>query len=311
MNIRNLLFLHVPIGLKLESVDLERLLAPELDPFSIGSVLGALKTEAARVYCQKNADWIATARAILAKSDQHGIRWSSMGDHDYPASWFDLRSRPVIFSYMGEACWQTTPLLAVVGSRTPASDSLLWMQRELSEFLHQRKVGVVSGGARGVDQWAHRLSLDCGQPTVCVLPSGLLNPYPDRHEDLWKRVVGKGGCMMSTCGLSEPMRKSFFHIRNRWIAGLSPGCVVVEANRRSGSLLTAKLCIEENREVATLPVFPTATQGLGNLDLLEAGATMLRDHRDLITFWDCLSEGSFQTVQRKEQEQNIDHPQAD
>ena len=308
MNIRTLLLLHVPIGLKLENVDLERLLAPELDPFSAQSVLSALVTDAARIYCEKNSDWIESARAILAKSDQHGIRWSTLADPDYPAGWSELRCRPVVFSYRGEACWQTTPLLAVVGSRTPASDSLLWMQRELSEFLRQRNVGVVSGGARGVDQWAHRLALDCGQPTVCILPSGILNPYPDRCEDLWKRIVNKGGCIVSTCGLSEPMRKSFFHIRNRWIAGLSPGCVVVEANRRSGSLLTAKLCVEENREVATLPVFPTATQGLGNLDLLEAGATMLRDHRDLSTFWDCLSEGFFQTAQSKEQEQDIHHP---
>jgi len=159
------------------------------------------------------------------------------------------------------------------------------MQRELAPFLRECGVQVVSGGARGVDQWAHRLAIDSRQSTVCILPSGLLNAYPPAAEPLWARILESGGCLMSTCALNEPMRKHFFHVRNRWIAGLSDLCLVVEANRRSGSLLTAKLANDESREVCTLPVSPMSSQGLGNLDLLMSGATMVRDRHDLRTLW--------------------------
>lgn len=79
------------------------------------------------------------------------------------------------------------------------------------------------------------------------------------------------------------MQKALFHIRNRWIAGMAGATFVVEANRRSGSSLSARLAREENREVATLPVFPLSSQGLGNLALLNDGATLIRDAKDLMT----------------------------
>lgn len=85
------------------------------------------------------------------------------------------------------------------------------------------------------------------------------------------------------------MRKSFFHQRNRWIAGMGRGCFVAEANRRSGSLIAATRAGEEGRELCTIPVGPLATQGLGNLDLLADGAALLRDHRDFVTFWSRVS----------------------
>src|SRR5690606_30260774 len=129
-------------------------------------------------------------------------------------------------------------------------------------------IGVVSGGARGVDQWAHRLAVDYGNPTVCVLPTGILNPYPSGNESLWRAILEGGGCMLSTFALDEPLRKWAFHARNRWIAGLARVCFVAEANRRSGSLLTANLAACEGREVCTLPVFPLNGQGLANLDLI-------------------------------------------
>lgn len=289
MDYRLALLLHVPLGLILDSDDVARLHAPELDPHSVDAVVGTLQSIAACSYIQNQFDWMGASQAILKLSGHHGIRWSYKGQPDYPSDWVGLSERPIVFSYQGEPCWMNTPLLAVVGSRTPSSETLMWMRRDLSEFLRISRVGIVSGGARGIDQCAHRIAMECDRPTVCILPSGLMNPYPFHHEHLWAQIRAKGGCMMSTCSLNEPLRKSFFHMRNRWIAGLSPICFVAEANRRSGTLLTARRALEEHREICTLPVFPMSPQGLGNLDLLFTGAHPLRDHRDLLSLWDLYS----------------------
>lgn len=223
----------------------------------------------------------AEAQRILEVSHEKGIVWSHRESGDYPRLWKSLSRGPLLFSYIGYPVWNENITLAVVGSRTPMRDTLLWMQREFSAFLRECQVTVVSGGARGIDQWAHRLALDYRRPTVCVYPSGLLNPYPPGFEALADRIVDQGGALISTFGLEQGMRKDFFHIRNRWIAGLSGATFVVEANRRSGSALSARLALEEGREVATLPVFPMSAQGLGNLQLLNDGATLIRDSVDL------------------------------
>ncbi len=223
---------------------------------------------------------------VLKTSNDHGVRWSYPGQADYPFYWNFLSKKPPVFSYLGNPVWKQMPTLSVVGSRTPLRETCLWMQRELGHFLRDNEICVVSGGARGVDQWAHRLAMDFGRPTVCVLPSGLLDPYPPNFsEAIGNRILKEGGALVSTFPLREAMRKSHFHIRNRWICGFSHTTFVVEANRRSGSWLTARLARDEGREVATLPVFPHSSQGLGNLDLIHDGAQMIRDASDLAIFY--------------------------
>jgi DNA processing protein len=319
MDYRLLLLMHVPLGLKVDRADLDRLLRPETDFLSQPAVTNALVSFEARAFLAKNPHWAEASYKVLKRSENRGVRWICEGHQDYPEQWLSLSTRPAVFSYKGEPVWKSTPLLSVVGSRTPCSEILNWLQRELPEFLNARPSAIVSGGARGIDQWSHRIALDSGKPTVCILPSGLLNPYPFGREDFWRRIVQQGGCMLSTCGLDAPMSKTFFHIRNRWIAGLSELCFVAEANRRSGSMLTARLALDENKTVCTLPVFPTATQGLGNLDLISAGGFFIRDHRDLNALWDAalfaskvFSPGSgptaLQDLEREGQEKSVDQP---
>lgn len=305
MDYRLALLLHFPLGLKFSKDDLARLFAGDLSEADLASVLAAASSEEARHYLTRFPQWLEVSAKILEVSEARGVRWSYFGQADYPAGWRGLSRRPLIFSYLGEPVWLTTPLIAVVGSRTPGGETLSWMQSELSRFLKISRAGVVSGGARGVDQWAHRISMDVRRPTVCVLPTGILNPYPPRNEAFWERIVSQGGCLLSTCSLTEPVRKHFFEIRNRWIAGLSPVCLVTEANRRSGSLITAKAASEEHRDVCTLPVFPTAHQGLGNLDLIRDGAFMIRDHLDLLTLWNASVPNLFQRAERESQESEV------
>jgi DNA processing protein len=261
--------------------------------------------------------WVESSYQILNLSEAQGIRWVGLGSEDYPADWMALSLKPAVFSYQGDPVWKFMPMISIVGSRTPATETLLWMQRELPAFFKDRTLAVVSGGARGVDQWSHRLALDCGKPTVCVLPSGILNPYPFQREELWARIVKHGGCMLSTCALRAPMLTHYFHVRNRWIAGLGRILLVAEANRRSGSMLTARLAIDEDKTVCTLPVFPTAVQGLGNLDLISQGAFFMRDHRDLAVLWDTLTLAAnlgpttLENFYREREKDRIDAPQAE
>jgi len=295
MDFLKLLLMHLPTGLALDSDDLVRLEAA--DRYSCESVVDAAASFEARRFLAVTPAWADLSEQKLKVSEKYGIRWCTFADSQYPQQWKALSFHPPIFSYRGEPAWLAIPMIAVVGSRTPARTTLNWMQRELSHFLRIREVGVVSGGARGIDQWAHKISMECNRPTVAILPSGLLNPYPIGMDPFWQEIVDKGGCVLSTCGLNAKVSRDHFQTRNRWIAGMSPMCFVAEANRRSGSLLTARLAIEEQRTLCTLPVFPMAEQGLGNLDLLTNGAIMLRDHRDLTALWDVESLGDgFPTI---------------
>lgn len=284
MDYRLLLLLHIPYGLSLTKNEGLQVLAQ--DPADRAGVLACVTSYRPRAYLDHAHDWAERGAEILKRSHALGVRWSYFGQADYPRGWYGLEDPPLVFSYRGEPVWRERPLLAVVGSRTPLTDSVVWMQRELARFLRLSGVGVVSGGARGVDQIAHQLALAARVPTVCVFPSGLIRPYPSGRESLWESICLADGALLSTYALDEDMRKFHFLQRNRWIAALADATLVVEANRRSGSHLTARLAREVDREVATLPVSVNATQGLGNLQLLSEGATLVVSAEDLLVFFE-------------------------
>lgn len=213
------------------------------------------------------------------------IQYTTPDQPDYPPQWKELSHWPPRAAYWGEPVWLNHHMISVVGSRTPMQDTVRWMENHLTTVFNRRSLAVVSGGARGVDQLAHRLSMQCQRPTVCVLPSGIRDPYPYGIRPFLEDIVRNGGAVISTFSDDEPIKTQHFGIRNRWIAGFSKICFVAEANRRSGSILTAKLALQEQREVVTLPVSPFSAQGLGNLDLLADGAQIVRDGEDLDALW--------------------------
>lgn len=305
-----LLLMHEANGLKLEPAELANVIrAGELPA---DELLRFVRSKGARDYISAHPHWARESVEILKESADHGIQWSRLGSIDYPREWLSLSEKPYAFNYQGQPYWRECPMLAVVGSRTPMMETRMWMQRELPIFLRKNAVGIVSGGARGIDQCAHRIALDSGRPTVCILPSGLRNRYPPASETFWRQVLSANGCLLSTLAPSKGMEKAAFHIRNRWIAGLAPLVFVAEANRRSGSSITAEKARDEDRELCTLPVFPHSEQGLGNLDIIQSGGTMLRDWMDLQMAWDRVScPGLFEAANRKSKEQGVHQPQGD
>ncbi len=270
-------------GLHPTAEQFEKIFSPEFNDQNPNSAHWVFEgsSESAMQFSKIPSPWWVEAESEIHVAHTRGVKWSYPGCEDYPDIWYSLSKFPVLIAYLGQPVWKTHKLLAVVGSRTPSRDTLRWMQTELGQWCKQSGQGIVSGGARGVDQWAHKISVAYQRPTVVILPTGVCNPYPFNCTDLWRDILAGGGCLLSPFGLDVPLWKSAFVIRNRWIAGLSDVCFVVEAKKKSGSAMTARLALDEGRTICTLPVSALASQGLANLDLISDGAHMIRDAQDL------------------------------
>jgi len=217
----------------------------------------------------------------LSQLQAGGLQFTFMGDTMYPPSFSGMPGAPVFLSFKGHPAWLWGASLAVVGSRDVTQRSELWMESSFVEFLRHEKPVIISGGARGVDQLAHRLAIRNNCSTVAVLPSGLGKIYPPKFEDWQKAIIDGGGCLLSEYPFEVPMQKHFFHDRNRLIAGLGALTLLVEARRRSGSLITAHKALQFGKSVLVVPGHPCDNSHLGNLDLLSDGATPIRDAEDL------------------------------
>lgn len=223
---------------------------------------------------------------LISESDkkwcsENNVKITFPGQADYPSAFLNLSYRPAVLFYVGSPVWMTHLLISVVGSRSPQISSVNWLEKLLSETLEKYNLGIVSGGAYGIDQKAHQMALRKERPTAVFLPSGLRNLYPSQLQEWVNPIVSSGGCFVSQFLPSQIMQKRYFRERNRLIAALSPVTLVVECRRRSGTLLTAKFALEFERKVRVMPTFP-GESGMGGLDLLcETPAQPIRDMMDL------------------------------
>jgi len=163
------------------------------------------------------------------------------------------------------------PSVAIVGSRNASASGLTFTER-LSRQLGEAGYVVVSGLARGIDTRAHRATLETG--TVAVLAGGHDRIYPSENEPLLRSIVENGGAVVSEMPMGWEPRGRDFPRRNRIVSGLSYGVVVIEAARRSGSLITARFALEQGREVFAVPGSPLDPRAEGTNDLIRDGATL-------------------------------------
>ena len=154
------------------------------------------------------------------------------------------------------------------------------MTRMLAQDLGAARYVVVSGLARGIDASAHKASIDTG--TIAVLAGGVDHIYPDENVPLARDIVGAGGALITEMPLGWEPRARDFPRRNRLISGLSLGVVVVEAAKRSGSLITARLALEQNREVFAVPGSPLDPRAEGGNALIQQGAKLVVSAADII-----------------------------
>lgn len=210
-----------------------------------------------------------------ARSGAMLIVW---GDDPYPAILAATDGAPPAFWAIGDASLLKRPCLALVGSRS-ASAAGMRIAGQIARGLGEAGVAVVSGLARGIDAAAHAASLETG--AVAVLAGGVDRPYPAQNLDLYRRIAEQG-CVISERAMGHEARAADFPRRNRIISGLSRGVVVVEAELRSGSLITARLAGEQGREVFAVPGSPLEPRARGTNDLIRQGATLVEDAGDVL-----------------------------
>lgn len=219
------------------------------------------------------------AMAELAASRKLGIAWLAPGEDGYPARLAMLDDAPPLLALRGDVTTLMRPMIAIVGSRN-ASGAGLKFAGQLARQLGEAGFVIISGLARGVDQAAHRASVESG--TIAVLAGGHDCIYPPEHGDLLTSILDHAGAAISEMPLGHEPRARDFPRRNRLISGASLGVVVVEAAQRSGSLITARMAAEQGREVFAVPGSPLDPRAAGTNDLIKQGATLVTEAADII-----------------------------
>lgn len=202
----------------------------------------------------------------------------TLEDECYPAYLREIFDPPFVLCCAGEVETLNELAVSIVGARKPTPYGRAVAER-LAYDLASRGVVVVSGMARGIDSIAHWGALKGGK-TVAVLGSGLENIYPKENGSLFKKIA-ETGAVISEFPLDSPPYASHFPLRNRIISGLSSALVVVEASQRSGSLISARLALEQNREVMAVPGNITSELSQGANWLIKTGAKLVENWEDV------------------------------
>ena len=202
----------------------------------------------------------------------------SAGEAAYPPRLAEIDPPPPVLWARGHVTLAQKPAVGIVGARI-ASAAGQRFARALASDLGAAGYVVISGLARGVDGAAHEGALEGG--TIAVLAGGVDDVYPPEHAGLYDRVVGQG-CVVSENAVGRRATARDFPRRNRIISGLSLGVVVVEAEQRSGSLITARLALEQGREVFAVPGSPLDPRARGPNDLIRQGATLCEGVEDVV-----------------------------
>jgi DNA processing protein len=207
-----------------------------------------------------------------------GVAFVAVGESDYPHRLQMIDDAPPLLAVRGHRAALAMPAVAVVGSRN-ASAAGIKLTQMIAHGLSEAGFAVVSGLARGIDAAAHRTSLETG--TIAVLAGGQDRVYPPEHEDLLDAIL-PAGAAISEMPFGWQPRAQDFPRRNRLISGLALGVVIVEAAKRSGSLITARLALEQGREVFAVPGSPLDPRAEGTNSLIKQGATPVTETSDII-----------------------------
>lgn len=232
-------------------------------------------------------DLLQPGRARLAQIEQT-LDWATrpkahlvtLADPDYPAWLAQIHDPPLVLFVQGERQWLNRPALAIVGSRNATLHGID-TATELAAQLSHAGWTIVSGLALGIDRAAHQGALQGLGSTLAVMGCGIDRIYPHRHEALGQQIAAQGA-LISELPPGTPPAAAFFPRRNRLIAGLARGVVVVEAALQSGSLITARLAGEAGREVFAVPGPVRSGVSRGCHQLLREGATLVESAADIL-----------------------------
>jgi DNA processing protein len=257
----------------------ERILAAS--PALLASIEG-IGTQRAQAFAKAPSE--SAAAAELADATRHSITVLCPDSPNWPPGLRNIPDPPIVLFARGELRPQDAIAIGIVGSRNCTH----YGQEQAGRFgalLAGAEITVISGGARGIDTAAHQGALRARGRTIVVQGCGLLNCYPPENLDLYDRIVREGsGVILSELPLEEPPMAENFPPRNRIIAGMSLGVLVIEANKRSGSLITARLAADDyGREVFALPGRVDSPSSSGTHHLIKTGsAHLVEDLQDIL-----------------------------
>ena len=227
----------------------------------------------------KNPDWAAVESDLAWQEKEPFHSIITLHDANYPAQLKEIADPPAILYLKGNPGLLHDTQIAIVGSRNPTlpGQENAW---QFATSLSRMGVVITSGLALGIDGFAHKGALQNGGATIAVTATGLDRVYPARHRKLAHEIVEKG-LIISEMPIGTPPKPQYFPRRNRIISGLSVGTLVIEAARNSGSLITARLALEQNREVFAIPGSIHNPLARGCHNLIRQGAKLVETAHDI------------------------------
>lgn len=246
---------------------------------SAEAALAALPALLHRIGTRARIPSAMEAEDEIAAAEKLGGRIVGSGEPDYPPLLRYISGAPPMLTIAGGENLEWRRTVAIVGARN-ASTAGQKFARQLAADLGEARYTIVSGLARGIDAAAHAAALGTG--TVAVLAGGLDQIYPGENVPLAQDIVAHGGALLTEMPIGWEPRARDFPRRNRLVSGLSLGTVVVEAAKRSGSLITARLALEQNREVFAVPGSPLDPRAEGGNALIQQGAKLTTSAADII-----------------------------
>ncbi|MDR0637701.1 MAG: DNA-processing protein DprA [Spirochaetaceae bacterium] len=232
-----------------------------------------------------------SAEKVAKIAARKGIKMVCCLSGDYPPLLRESYEPPVLLYYRGALGSPEKPLVAMVGTRHPSSDGQAWAYR-CGRELGEADLSVVSGLALGIDAMCHRGNVDGGGKTLAVLGSAVDEVYPATNRPLVKRILDSGGALVSEYRPGTRPARWTFPERNRIIAGIARGCVVVEAPKKSGALITARFTLDNNRDlwIGGIGVAPRRDRrlekfGEGTRNLADQGAKVISGASDILEEW--------------------------
>lgn len=259
-----------------------RMLREHFDPIHTASAATPQFLEALLSVTPEQARTVKNPLTIVADEQLMMLRPAviTLADDEYPALLREIIDPPLAIHFRGDRSLLRTPCIALVGSRR-ASPYGVNAARRLARDLVEAGLTIVSGLALGIDAAAHEAALECDGRTIAVLGTGIDRTYPRSNSRLMRRIEEKG-LVLSEFPPGTPPLPENFPVRNRVIAGLSLGTVIIEATTRSGSLITARMAAEQGREVFAVPgsIFLAGSEGTHRL--IQYGAKLVHDADDVL-----------------------------
>ena len=215
-------------------------------------------------------------------------------DNNYPKQFNEIKNKPKQIYVKGNIELLNKPGIAVIGSRK-YSEYGMRMTKIFTKKLVEAGFVIISGMAIGIDRFAHEECIKNGGKTIAVMGSGFNNIYPEENKDLYHNILKSNGCIITEYCSDEKANSKNFPIRNRLISGLSIATLVIEANYRSGTSITAKFCIQQNKKLFCIPNSLESKNSVGVNNLIKNGAKLVTCADDIINEFEYI-ENNNQTI---------------